>query len=493
MRCWTINSIYFKNFLFTAGLVIVSFLILGTAFLFVGRSVLGSTRRATMTEVTEELARNVRQYAPESADAASLPKIENMNAMIRAVAHASGYQLLLLDLDGTVLACSEQPDECRHIGAAAPQSLLLTAGRGSAQRSVATDLDGLLAEKSYVIAAPVVREGSSEPFCYVAAVSVGGAFSNAFLSFTHMFFLISLLVLALAVLMSFLASRRMARPINDMAAASRRFAHGDFSARVEIGDREDEIGALTESFNAMAESLERSEVRRRDFISNVSHELRTPMTTIAGFADGILDGTIPRENQDQYLQTISAETKRLSRLVRRMLELAQLQDADKTALLSQTFDMRELLTRTLLSFENKINERQLDAEVDIPEESVFVRGDEDAIEQVVYNLLENAIKFSDPGTALGLSLRTQGDKARISVRNHGETIPEEERSRIFERFHKTDRSRSKDRDGVGLGLYIVKAIVNRHDEDIAVTSADGVTEFSFTLALRDRERSRTRE
>ena len=467
----------------------MSFLLLGTAFLFISRTVLTSSRRATMREVTEELAVNVLQYGEARGEGDALRRDEALQAMIRAVGHASGYQLLLLDETGEVVACSEAPERCTHRGGrVSPETLLRTAP--GEKPGAMSDLDGLLSAQSFVVTAPVRRAGETAALGYVAAVSAGSAYSTAFMSFTHMFFLISVFVLLLAVLMSFVASKRMSRPINDMAAAARSFAHGDFSARVEIEDREDELGALTESFNAMAESLERSELRRRDFIANVSHELRTPMTTISGFADGILDGTIPRENQDKYLQTISSETKRLSRLVRRMLSLAKLHETDKTALLSQDFDVRELLTRTLLSFEPKITERRLDMELELPEESVFVRGDEDAIEQVVYNLLENAVKFARGGTALGVSLRLNGDKARIGVRNVGETIPADELGAIFERFHKTDRSRSLDRDGVGLGLYIVKSILNNHDEDITVTSENGVTEFSFTLALRDRPAGR---
>jgi signal transduction histidine kinase len=253
---------------------------------------------------------------------------------------------------------------------------------------------------------------------------------------------------------------------------------------VEDEGRCDELGELTASFNAMAESLEKSEEKRREFIANVSHELKTPMTTIAGFADGLLDGTIPPENQEKYLSTISAETKRLSRLVRRMLELSRLQAAEREDLQRMTFDISEVLRRTLLNFADKINARGLDVDARVPEERIDVLGDEDAVTQVVYNLLDNAVKFSRAGSVLGLSLWKQGSKAYVSVKNTGDTIPEAEIPLLFDRFHKTDRSRSRDRDGVGLGLYIVKTILNNHGEDIAVTSREGVTEFVFTLTLQ---------
>ena len=299
-----------------------------------------------------------------------------------------------------------------------------------------------------------------------------------------LFFLIALVVLCLALLFSYASSRYLAKPLKDMAQAARRFGQGDLSARVEVADNTDEIGELAEAFNSMADSLEKSEEKRREFIANVSHELKTPMTTIAGFADGLLDGTIPPQSQNKYLQIISSETKRLARLVRSMLELSRLQAGDRSVLLQNSFDATELLRLTLISFADKIDEKHLDVDFQVPEEPVITLGDPDAITQVVYNLLDNAVKFSKEGSQIGLSLWKDDTKAYVSVRNRGATIPEAEIPLIFERFHKSDRSRSQDRDGVGLGLYIVKTILTNHGEDIAVTSRQGVTDFVFTLTLK---------
>ena len=210
------------------------------------------------------------------------------------------------------------------------------------------------------------------------------------------------------------------------------------------------------------------------------------MTTISGFADGILDGTIPKEDEDHYLAIISSETKRLSRLVRQMLEMSRIQSVDKASLLSRSFDFSEVIMRTLLNFETKITERGLDVDAQLPEENMLVRGDEDSYMQVVYNLLDNAIKFAAPGTALGVSLWKQGGKAYVSVSNRGETISPEELPFLFDRFRKADKSRSMDRDGYGLGLAIVKTILNNHGEDVTVTSRDGLTDFIFTAKLKEK-------
>ena len=230
----------------------------------------------------------------------------------------------------------------------------------------------------------------------------------------------------------------------------------------------------------MADSLQETERQRRDFIANVSHELKTPMTTIAGYTDGILDGTIPPEKERQYLQIISDESRRLSRLVRRMLDISQIQNQEMK---KEEFDLCESARIALLSMEQKIMSRGLDVDAEIPEDSVMVQGDRDLITQVMYNLLENAAKFAAPSSTLYLGLTVNGEKAYVTVRNQGQTIPAEEIPLLFERFHKSDKSRSEDKDGYGLGLYVVKTILAQHKEMITVTSENGVTAFTFTMQM----------
>ena len=276
----------------------------------------------------------------------------------------------------------------------------------------------------------------------------------------------------------------MARPLDEMAAASRKFARGDFSVRVkQEDDTTDEMGSLIDSFNKMADSLEKAEARRSEFIANISHELRTPMTTISGFADGILDGTIPKDQEEKYLRSIRDETRRLSRLVRDMLDVSQMRARASDPSKRTVFDLTELVLQTLLSFESRATKKNLDVDPQLPDNHIMVRADKDAITQVIYNLLDNAVKFAHEGTCITLRLYKDNGKAYVSVKDVGETIPPDDLPFIFDRFHKSDRSRSLDTTGVGLGLYLVKTIINSHDEDIAVRSEDGVTEFVFTLPL----------
>ena len=209
------------------------------------------------------------------------------------------------------------------------------------------------------------------------------------------------------------------------------------------------------------------------------------MTTISGFADGILDGTIPKEQEEKYLISIRDETRRLSRLVRNMLDVSRTKAASADPKRRTVFDLTELVLENLLSFEKRATEKNLDVDPQFPENRLMVQADKDGITQVIYNLLDNAVKFSKAGSCITLRLYKEGQKAYVSVKDEGETIPPDDLPYIFDRFHKSDRSRSMDKDGVGLGLYLVKTIINSHDEDIAVKSENGITEFVFTLPLAE--------
>ena len=469
------KSYYFKNYIYTALLMLLCFTVLGASFIAVGHSLTMRERRQTVENNAQEVAHLTEAYVRSGR----ISDIE-LSMMLSSFTQISGNRCFLCSSDGIVVSCSDMNIYCEHMGRqvdSACLSALQSTGRYSAQTSLGGLFDG-----HYYVSAAAVTDGRGQVLGYAFAASDADTMVKAWATLINLFLATSLLIFIATLLISFFYARHQARPINEMAEAAEKFAHGDFSARVSV-EGEDEIAALAASFNQMAESLEQAETRRSEFLANVAHELRTPMTTISGFADGILDGTVPPENQSKYLETISSETKRLNRLVRRMLDMSSLQARSPEELRKKSFDAVELLLQTLIVFEKKINDKNLDVDAMVPEESMIVLGEADAINQVIYNLLENAIKFSTPGSRLGISIFKQSGKAYISIKNHGDTIPEDELKRIFDRFHKTDKSRSQDRDGVGLGLYIVKSILNSHGEDIVVTSRDGVTEFVFSLTL----------
>ena len=231
----------------------------------------------------------------------------------------------------------------------------------------------------------------------------------------------------------------------------------------------------------MADSLAQQETVRRSFIANVSHELKTPMTSIAGFVDGILDGTIPPEKERHYLTIVSDEVKRLSRLVRSMLNIAKIEAGEMT-LKPTVFDINEVVLSSIFTFEQTIETKQLDIR-GLDAGKIMVEADEDLIHQVVYNLLENAVKFVNVGGYVEVSYTVDPKRTYINIKNSGEGIPKDEISKVFDRFYKTDRSRSIDKTGVGLGLHIVRSIVNLHQGEVIVRSVEGeFCEFSFSVA-----------
>ncbi len=385
---------------------------------------------------------------------------------------------------GEILMCSDSPTGCEHRGLSVGQTYIdqVTQQRGTRDTGV---IYGLYQESRYVCAQPVYDAASGQVIA-VVMVSTPVTVSDDMLNWlTYAYGLITLTILLLSVICMNFFSRRHEHPLREMAKTTAAFGHGDLRARVKLtGHYPDEVEELALSINNMADSLQKSEYSRQEFVANVSHELKTPMTTISGYVDGILDGTIPPELEKKYMHIVSDETKRLSRLVRSMLDISQLQgEGGIPEEKMNRFDMEECIGQTLISFEQKILAKKLDLQVDMPEHPVYTIANQDYIAQVVYNLLDNAVKFCPEGKNLTVSIREGNAKLYVTVANDGNTIPPEELSLLFDRFHKIDKSRTRNQDGWGLGLYIVKTIVGLHGEDISVTSKDGRTAFTFTLPL----------
>ncbi len=393
----------------------------------------------------------------------------------------SGADAVICNLRGELVLCSDSPLGCEHTSLAVDQSYLNRVLESRYLESTGL-VRGLYKESRYVVAMPI--QDSRGKDMGIVMVSMPTTRTQEMLEkMTEMYLAVSVLVVLMAVIAAAVTARKISRPLRDMADAASAFGHGEMDARVSVEEGSpEEVRELALAFNNMAVSLQKSEQQRREFVSNVSHELKTPMTTIGGYVDGMLDGTIPEAQHPKYMQLVSDETKRLSRLVRNMLDVSRLQakggirEEEK-----RRFDACECVGRTLLSFEGKIMEKSLDVQVNLPDYPVYTFAVEDSITQVVYNLLDNAVKFCPQEGVLGIDFRLDDQKIYISVENDGPTIPPEELPMLFERFHKTDKSRSLDRDGWGLGLSIVKTIVCGHGEDISVTSREGKTRFTFTL------------
>ncbi len=471
------RSLYRQQFMLTASLVLLTMVLLGVSFFALSYNYTLSQRRDEMQNRATLVARISAEFL-RGQDTADVE--DHLQDLAGVASLMSDVNFLICDARGQVLLTSDE----RLVGMS-----LTVPGDIMAQVETkgiyeGTHTLGVYPQKQVVVGVPVVenlpvQEGSAA-IGLVLAVMETTELMEMWRSFIGLFLMTSAIILLVSFVATSFISMRQIQPIQEMVNATRAYAGGDFDVRIAPNALSDEMGELAESFNSMADTLAETERQRRDFIANVSHELKTPMTTIAGYTDGILDGTIPPQRQQQYLQIISDESRRLSRLVRRMLDISQIQSVEMR---KTEFDLCESMRLALLSMEQHIVQRELDVEADIPEDSVLVLGDNDLITQVVYNLLENAAKFATPHSTLYLGLTVGSEKAEVAVRNTGLTIAPEEIPLLFERFHKSDKSRSVDKDGYGLGLYVVKTILDQHKEQISVTSEDGVTTFRFTMHL----------
>ncbi len=340
-------------------------------------------------------------------------------------------------------------------------------------------LAGLLEERSIVCAKDIETFGELRG--YVVSI-YSTAVEDNFIKTTRQAVINSSVWVMLAALIAvYFITERIMNPLRNMTTAVKRFGKGDFDTRVTVYGN-DEIAELSIAFNNMADSLANLEKMRNSFLASVSHDLRTPMTTIAGFIDGIMSGAIPPEKQEYYLQLISSEIHRLSRLVSQILDVSRLESGDRKMNFTD-FDVAEVARIILISFEKSIDEKNLDVSFETETDEILVNADKDAIHQVIYNLCHNAIKFARDGGKFIINISSYDSKnVKISVFDEGQSISKEDYRMIFERFYKTDKSRGLDKTGVGLGLYICKTIVEAHNQEIHVESIEGEsTEFWFTL------------
>ena len=340
-----------------------------------------------------------------------------------------------------------------------------------------------LFSKSILMRAEVLYDANGSVCGMVAVASEDLASSSVTSELSKTVVSAAVLVLLAVLIAVYFISERVTSPLRGMCAATQQFANGDFEVRVPVPEHgKDEVAQLAEAFNRMAESLAHLENMRNSFIANVSHDLRTPMTTIIGFIEEIRDGVIPQEEQDHYLEIISNEAHRLSRLVSSLLDISRIQAGDRK-FTPKPFDICEMGRVILISFEQQIDEKRLEVGFECDEERMMVLADEDAIYQIFYNICHNAVKFSSVGGALRIRIRADRDhKVLVSVYNDGEGIPEADLPYVFERFYKSDKSRGLDKTGVGLGLFIAKTIIQAHGEKIWVESVAGKNcEFFFTL------------
>lgn len=354
------------------------------------------------------------------------------------------------------------------------------------------NLGGLFGDEQYIYARVASDESDGTLACVYACVSRSeirvliGALNRTVI-------MASLWVMLAALIISYFISERITTPLRVVTAAAKKFARGHFNTRVTVSG-DDEIADLAAAFNSMAESFARLDQTRSTFMANVAHDLRSPLTTIAGVLDSLQSGAIPPERRKHYYDMAAGEVRRLSRLVSDLLDITRMESGTRQFHFAE-FNIAETARLVLISFEHRLEEKQLQVEMDCEDDPVHVYGDADALHQVLYNLMDNAIKFSREGGAFRIGVhRAEHHMVELSVFNEGCGIDPEEAPHVFERFYKSDKSRGLDKTGTGLGLYIVKTIVDAHHGQIAVQSRCGENcEFLVSLPATESAFAKRRE
>jgi len=389
--------------------------------------------------------------------------------------------ILLVSEDGEVLRMISASGEISGSKTRVPQHIMDEVNN-LGEISEFEELEGVFEEPHLYYAVPVFTKGGH--VCGTVFACSDSARQDVLMDVMIKTILISSLwVMLAALVIVYIITQRVISPLKDMSHMASEFAAGNYSVRVPVRGK-DEVAALAIAFNDMADSIARLEVMRNTFVANVSHDLRTPMTTISGFIDNILSGAIPPEKHKHYLEVIRTEVARLARLVASLLDISRIQAGDRKFEFV-SFDICEMARRILFSFEEKINGKRLEVAFECDEEKMLANADHDAIYQIVYNLCDNAVKFSRDGGLLRIAItHTKDKRVQVSVYNEGEGIAADDIPFVFERFYKGDKSRGLDKSGVGLGLFISKTVMDAHHEKIWVQSEQGkYCEFCFTLPL----------
>ncbi len=456
-----------KKFFFSFSVVALCSLVL------LGSIIVAFTGNYCLKEKQTELRTSAIWISNKIASTGSVSYFQ-YKSLINFALNSTGGDIFITDINGNVLISSE---ETVREGTVVPHNFATEALKG--EMTISSNMKGFFPQKRLIVSVPVVMPTGKT----VAVVYNTSSYDEMIIiikDITALFLWASILVVVFLLFAAYLMTNRLVRPIKEMAEASHCISKGDFSKVITV-DRDDEIGELAMEFNHMIQSLAAGEQMNRSFVANVSHELKTPMTSIGGFIDGILDGTIPPEEEKKYLSLVSNEVKRLSRMVVSMLNLSKI-EAGEISLNPTDYDVSKQIFETLLSFEKRIDEGRINIEGFENMGAVSVKADRDLLQQVIYNLIDNAVKFTPENGTISFFAENDREKTTVTIRNSGAGVSPEEISRIFERFYKVDKSRSYDTKGVGLGLYIVKTIINMHDGEIYADSKQGeYTEFRFII------------
>jgi len=428
-------------------------------------------------EIAQKAAEDIEYLTGMLQIEGGYPRSEKMYAdMLESWSELINSDITVIDTQGKVYASTA--------GMQRVPAQLMSAVLAGNTISTRSYFGNVYAQKEFIVGIPVhYRDRVAGAMFFTTPLP---DMNRTVLEFLYMLTMSCGMAILLAFILVYIESKRISVPIKAINSAVNKIASGKFDYRIKVSSA-DEIGQLASSFNYMADNLERLEEMRAGFISDVSHELRTPMTSITGFIGGILDGTIPPEEEKKYLKLVYDETVRLTKMTNDMLEMSKMSSSEYKLDITK-FDINELVRLCIIQLEQRITDRNLELEVEFSRDVIQVLADKDAMKRVIINILDNAIKFSFENTKILISTWAKDERAYVSVGNFGIGIEKDNINHIFDRFYKTDKSRSGDKKGAGLGLAMVKNIITLHKQQIWVDSSEtkegnGVkfTKFTFTL------------
>ncbi len=472
------RSLFVKYFTVCSVVILSSFVFLGTIFSVLLSRYLRTERQQMLSEnVAKAVSFTVFNYETNNS---TYLETRSLRQFYSSMADTVNGVMFFTDIEGKTLLCTDD-GTCIHKEKSIPKSILSIMD-GSTEYEEYGRLGGMYSTFNYSVGRAIKTSGNGDIIGYVFASTSADAIGALLSDIVKMFLIAAIISILMSSVVIYILTSMLSRPLRQMSAAAKSFGRGDFSTRISYHSM-DEVGELALSFNQMADSLSELEAMRKNFVANVSHELKTPMTTIGGFIDGILDGTIPKDQQGHYLRIVSDEVERLSRLVKAMLSVAKIESGE-TKLNADVFNINDIIFTALFSFEKKIEDKKIDVRGLSKMDKIMIWGDRDLIHQVLYNLIDNAVKFCNEEGYLEFISKQENGKCYISVKNSGNGLSKEEINHVFDRFYKTDKSRGLDKNGVGLGLHIVKTILDMHGGDITVGSVQGeYTEFIIGLPI----------
>ena len=397
---------------------------------------------------------------------------------ISILSNATGSIFLLTDDEGRILYCSDHTDTV-NLSRAISQKILDQAFSNGEYTELG-ELSGIYSQSHYSACCPLINQ-ERQTIGYVVASRDAESLSVFLENIFSAFIISAAVMLLVSSIFSILLTNRLVGPLRRITAAAQAFGNGDLSARAPVGG-DDEIAQLAVTFNDMADKLQAVDASRQSFMGNIAHELRTPMTTIKGFIDGMLDGTIPDDRRDHYLRIVSGEVGRLTRLTHSMLDITKLETGEYVVS-AVDYDVWETISSILFSREQQFIEHAIRLTGFNPVK-ILVHADPDIVHQVLYNIVDNALKFTQDGGTIDIQV-TENQKqgfVTVAIRNTGDGISEDALPYVFERFFKADKSRGLHAEGSGLGLHICKQLINRSGGKIWAESVPGESAtFLFTL------------